>query len=124
MVDYSRIDWTIYYPPPSHTYTEFRNRWKIWLSVNRTTVKKEPINKVSYKLHPYVPHSILVLLIQFMLTDVVSTALWRAAKKNSSTESRVAYRLKEQKYLQFKQNTLLIEDFKYDPLLCLFVQIK
>ena len=29
--------------------------------VYRTTVKKEPIHKFSYKLYPYIPRSILVL---------------------------------------------------------------
>ena len=38
-----------------------------WLSVNRTTVKNETICTTSYKLHQYMPHSALVLLIQSIL---------------------------------------------------------
>ena len=36
-------------------------------AVHRTTVKKEPIHTISYELYPYMPRSIFVLLIQFML---------------------------------------------------------
>ena len=33
----------------------------------RTTTKDQPINKISHKLHQYVPQSIFLLLIQFVL---------------------------------------------------------
>ena len=46
-----------------------------------------------------------------VLTAIVPMALWRAAKKNSSARGRIAYRLKEQKYLQMEQHNLLIEGF-------------
>ena len=46
-----------------------------------------------------------------VLTAIVSMALWRAAKKKSSARGRIAYRLKEQKYLQMEQHNLLIEGF-------------
>ena len=57
------------------------------------------------------------------LTAIVRTALWRwrAAKKNGSKRSRIAYRLKEQKRLQFEQSTLLIMDFKYGSSHSIFV---
>ena len=63
-LDCSGINWMIYYPPFDCSN---RNGWKIPLSVNCTTVKKEPIHTISYKLHQQIPHSILVLMIQFML---------------------------------------------------------
>ena len=40
------------------------NGWKVSLPVNcSTTVKIEPIHTISYKLHQYMPHRILVPLI-------------------------------------------------------------
>ena len=44
-----------------------RNRWKIPLPVNHTTVKNEAIHSISYKLHHCMPHSIPVLSIQCIL---------------------------------------------------------
>ena len=45
----------------------YRNGWKNRLPVNRTTVKNEPVHTISYELHQYMPCSIIVLLIQFLL---------------------------------------------------------
>ena len=67
---------------------------------------------------------LLIITTEQTLTAIVPTALSRAAKKNASTESRVAYQLKEQKRSRFDQNTLLVEGFKYGLLLCLFVRIR
>ena len=50
------------------------------------------------------------------------TALWRAAKKNSSASIQITDALKEQKHLQSKQNTLLIKGFKYGSSLSIIVQ--
>ena len=50
------------------------------------------------------------------------TALWRAAKKNGWARRQITDAIKEQKRLQFRQNTLLIEDLKFGPSFSLFVQ--
>ena len=42
---------------------------------DRTTVKKEPINKISYKLHPYMSLSILVLLSTSAPTQTNSSSI-------------------------------------------------
>ena len=57
-----------------------------------------------------------------LLTAFVLTALWRAVKKNASTESRVAQRLKEEKRSRCFVRTLLIKNFKYGSSLSIFVQ--
>ena len=62
------------------------------------------------------------LIYKKRLTAFVLTALWRAVKKNASTESRVAYRLKEeQKRSWCFERTLLIKNFKYGSSFSLFV---
>ena len=57
-----------------------------------------------------------------ILTAIVRTALWRAAKKNGSTRGRLAYRLIEEKRSGLEQNTILIEGFQPGPSPCLFVE--
>ena len=62
------------------------------------------------------------MYVTFLTAMVLTlTALWRAAKKNSSGRTQITGACEEQKRLQFKQNTLLIENFKYVTSLSLFV---
>ena len=61
------------------------------------------------------------LIYKKRLTAFVLTVLWRAVKKNASTESRVAYRLKEQKRSWCFEHTLLIKNFKYGSSFSLFI---
>ena len=53
---------------------------------------------------------------------MVPTALWRAAKKNGSTESRITDAREERKRSRYEQRTLLIEDFKYGTSLSILVR--
>ena len=53
---------------------------------------------------------------------MVLTALWRAAKKNGSTGSRITDAREERKRLRYEQRTLLIEDFKYGTSLSILVR--
>ena len=56
------------------------------------------------------------------LTAIVPTALWRAAKKNGSTRSRITDAREEQKRSRYEQSPLLIKDFKYGPLLSILTE--
>ena len=57
-----------------------------------------------------------------LLTAMVLTALWRAAKKNGSARSRITVAREEQKRSRCFERTLLIKDFKYGSSLSVFVQ--
>ena len=55
------------------------------LSLHRTTVKNEPIHTISYKLYPYMPHGLVVildppflLLLRCILSYVFSAFPFRA----------------------------------------------
>ena len=57
-----------------------------------------------------------------LLTAMVLTALWRAAKKNGSARSRITVAREEQKRSRCFERTLLIKDFKYRSSLSIFVR--
>ena len=66
LLDCSRTDQSIiYYPTFNRSY---RNGWKI----RSMTIKNELVHTISYKLHQYMPRSILVLLAQFMILPFCS----------------------------------------------------
>ena len=55
------------------------------------------------------------------LTALVRTVLWRAIKNNGSTWRQITDAHEEQKRSRYKQSTLRMKDFKYGPLLSIFV---